>query len=219
MSSLSRAFSPLDLPTLPRGAALGDEVYRLLGEAILDGRLQPGERVRDQEVAQQLGISRTPVREAIQRLERAGLIEVSPHRFTRVTVVNEKVLSDSFEFVGYMMGCVARLVCDRGTDQDIDRAIASIETIIDASRRDDYPGIVEASGTFFNELTAAATNAAIHRVMEESEFAIKRNFREYHPAVTDPAERTALYVTFRDALANRDGEAADTTLRRIHRLP
>src|SRR6478752_2512141 len=72
-------FSPLD----PRGTVLGDEVFARLGEAILDGQLAPGERLRDHELAQRLGVSRTPVREALQRLERTGLVEVSPNRYTR----------------------------------------------------------------------------------------------------------------------------------------
>ena len=77
---MTAPFTPLD----PRGAVLGDEVYARLGEAILDGRLAPGERLRDHELAERLGVSRTPVREALQRLERIGLVEVSPNRYTRV---------------------------------------------------------------------------------------------------------------------------------------
>ena len=67
-------------PLVPRGTVLGDEVYARLGEAILDGSLAPGERLRDHDLAEWLGVSRTPVREALQRLERVGLVEVSPHR-------------------------------------------------------------------------------------------------------------------------------------------
>ena len=61
---MTTPFAPLE----PTGAVLGDEVYALLGEAILDGRLSAGERLRDQELAERLGVSRTPVREALQRL-------------------------------------------------------------------------------------------------------------------------------------------------------
>ena len=78
---MTKPFGPLE----PRGAVLGDEVYALLGEAILDGRLPAGERLRDQELAERLGVSRTPVREALQRLERTGLVEVAPNRYTRVS--------------------------------------------------------------------------------------------------------------------------------------
>ena len=79
-------------------------MYARLGEAILDGSLAPGERLRDHELAERLGVSRTPVREALQRLERTGLVEVAPNRYTRVTTPNDKVQADVFEFVGVPHG-------------------------------------------------------------------------------------------------------------------
>ena len=105
MPVMTTPFAPLE----PRGAVLGDEVYALLGEAILDGRLAPGERLRDQELAERSGVSRTPVREALQRLERTGLVEVSPNRYTRVSAPSDKVQADTHEFFVYLMGNAVRI--------------------------------------------------------------------------------------------------------------
>jgi DNA-binding GntR family transcriptional regulator len=74
---------PNSAPKLNR-PAVKDEVYAALLEWIVDGTLGPGERVRDKELAEALGVSRTPVREALQRLEDAGLVETSASRWTRV---------------------------------------------------------------------------------------------------------------------------------------
>lgn len=63
---------------------LGDVVTRQVREAILEGRLKPGIRIRQQELAQQFGVSRIPVREALRRLESEGLITVVPHSGARV---------------------------------------------------------------------------------------------------------------------------------------
>ena len=119
-------FTPLD----PRGTVLGDEVYSRLGEAILDGTLAPGERLRDQELAERLGVSRTPVREALQRLERTGLVEVAPNRYTRVTTPNDKVQADVYELVVYLMGIALRMSLSRCSDEVL------ADALIDA-RRDD----------------------------------------------------------------------------------
>lgn len=73
-------------PNVPIGAAerLSDKVVLQLTDAILDGVLQPGEPIRDDEVANWLGVSRTPVREAISQLARLGLIELRPNRSPQV---------------------------------------------------------------------------------------------------------------------------------------
>ncbi len=83
---MSPKLSPIDHSDLTSGVSLSDEVYARIGAAILDGTLAPGERLRDVDIATQLGISRTPVREALQRLERFGLVEVAVGRYTRVSV-------------------------------------------------------------------------------------------------------------------------------------
>src|SRR4051794_41863305 len=64
---------------------LRDRAYHALRDAIVDGTLAPGERLRDAELTRWLGLSRTPVREALARLELDGLVETPPPRVTRVT--------------------------------------------------------------------------------------------------------------------------------------
>ena len=59
---------------------LRDRAYTTIRDAIVDGTLQPGERLRDQELTEWLGLSRTPVREALSRLEQDGLVETEPAR-------------------------------------------------------------------------------------------------------------------------------------------
>ena len=61
-----------------------EEAYRELRRLIVDGQLEPGEKVRDREIAGWLGVSRMPVREAITRLADEGLVEMAANRFTRV---------------------------------------------------------------------------------------------------------------------------------------
>ena len=67
---------------------VGDSVYQELLSAIYDGRLEPGQRLNDIALADELGISRTPVREAIQKLRAIGVVESEPNRFTRVAIVS-----------------------------------------------------------------------------------------------------------------------------------
>jgi DNA-binding GntR family transcriptional regulator len=209
---MSTPFAPLE----PRGAVLGDEVYALLGEAILDGRLSAGERLRDQELAEWLGVSRTPVREALQRLERAGLVEVAPNRYTRVSVPNERVHADTHEFFIYLMGSALRIALQRATDDELAHALGHADAIVAASRADDHAAIMSASSRFFEHAIDDTDNVAFIRVMREAEIAIRRNLAGWHPFVECPVQRTAAYVEFRDAVAQRDGARAESLLRDLH---
>jgi len=205
-------FTPLD----PRGTVLGDEVYSRLGEAILDGTLAPGERLRDHELAERLGVSRTPVREALQRLELTGIVEVAPNRYTRVTAPNDKVQADVFEFVVHLMGSTVRMAVARCSDEELADALIDADAMVAASRADDNAALADASHAFFAKMTRASGNLAIIRVMREAEIAIRRTLPKWHPFIECPIGRTAAYESFRDAVSDRDGDRAETGLRTIH---
>ncbi|MCR2808281.1 MULTISPECIES: GntR family transcriptional regulator [unclassified Microbacterium] len=205
-------------PLEPQGSVLGDEVYSLLGEAILDGRLSAGERLRDQELAGQLGVSRTPVREALQRLERTGLVEVFPNRYTRVSVPGERTHADTNEFFVYMMGNALLLALRRCSDEALAHSLEHADAIIAASRIDDHDGIMAATSRFLERIIADSENVVFLRVMREAELAIRRNLAGWHPFVQCPIQRTERYVEFRDAVASRDGIRAEAILRDLHGL-
>src|SRR4051794_28317614 len=78
---------------------LRDAAYVRLRDAILDGTLAPGEQLRDAELVAWLGLSRTPIREALARLEQQGLVESAPNRWTRVAPIDRDDARDAFEVV------------------------------------------------------------------------------------------------------------------------
>jgi DNA-binding GntR family transcriptional regulator len=204
------------VPLEPSGAVLGDEVYARLGEAILDGRLAPGERLRDQELAEWLGVSRPPVREALQRLVRAGLVEVSPHRYTRVSQPNQQ--NDTIELVAYNMGLAVRMACRHGDDDAIALALERLDEVITTSRADDPVALADASHAFFSVVTHASGNYALLKFVREYEIAIRRDMVGWLPFIECPLGRTAAYERFREAFEARDADMAESILRGIHGL-
>ncbi|MFC8681785.1 GntR family transcriptional regulator [Microbacterium ureisolvens] len=204
------------VPLEPRGAVLGDEVYARLGEAILDGRLAPGARLRDQELAEWLGVSRTPVREALQRLERTGLVEVSPHRYTRVSYPNQQ--NDTIELVAYNMGLAVRMASQRADEEGIALALERLDDVIAASRTNDAAALATASHAFFAVVTRASGNFALLKFIREYEIAIRRDMVGWRPFIECPIGRTAAYEQFRQAFAARDGDLAEKLVRDIHGL-
>lgn len=72
------------------GMSVGNIAYNVLKEEIMSGRLKPGERIPEQKLAQQLGLSRTPVKEALTQLAAEGVVEMIPNKFSRVAVYGEE---------------------------------------------------------------------------------------------------------------------------------
>src|SRR3954471_18466240 len=99
---------------------LRDRAYTTIRDAIVDGTLRPGERLRDQELTEWLGLSRTPVREALGRLEQEGLVEPEPQRFTRVAPLDRRAARDAFPIVAAIHALAAELGVQRLTGADLE---------------------------------------------------------------------------------------------------
>ncbi|GAA5034651.1 GntR family transcriptional regulator [Microbacterium fluvii] len=209
---MSAPFSPLE----PTGTVLGDEVYERIAAAILDGTLPPGQRLRDHDLASMLGVSRTPVREALQRLARSGLVEVAPHRYTRVRARSEKSRTDTHDFIVLFMGNVIGLALARASDEELDVLVEHAEAMVEASREGEIEALLSASSDFLSAGTRISRNQAFQLVLDEAEVAIRHNLEGWHPFIECPVTRTAGYVQLRDAIAARDCAAAEARVRELH---
>jgi DNA-binding GntR family transcriptional regulator len=109
---------------------LRDTVRRKIHEAIMDGTLEPGERLNDDELIAWLGVSRTPIREALSQLARAGLIEMAPNRYTRVTTPDPTQVVEAMQTLGVLFGGVVRLAVPRLTAATKKRILAALDTTI-----------------------------------------------------------------------------------------
>lgn len=87
---------------LPDRRLLRDDVYGHLRDAIIDGTLEPGEQLRDAELATWLGVSRTPIREALLRLGQTGLVVAQPGRSTTVSTISSRALREARDVVAAM---------------------------------------------------------------------------------------------------------------------
>ena len=122
-----------------------------------------GQRLRDQELAERLGVSRTPVREALQRLERTGLVEVAPNRYTRVSCRTSSVHADTHEFFVYLMGSALRIALQRCSDEVLD-ALRSIMRMRSSRHpaQTTTPRIMAASSRFFDHIVDDDRERRVH---------------------------------------------------------
>ncbi|BDG60985.1 GntR family transcriptional regulator [Caldinitratiruptor microaerophilus] len=119
---MSQNFTLPALALDPQSPVLArDAVYSVLRRAILDGSLPRGERLVERELAQKLGISRTPVREALQRLEVEGLAEKYPRRGLVVSGMSRQDILDIYEIRAALEGLVTAMAARRRTPADVER--------------------------------------------------------------------------------------------------
>src|SRR5699024_6215998 len=98
---------------------LRDVVFNTLRRAILKGELKPGERLMEIALAERLGVSRTPIREAIRKLELEGLVVMAPRKGAKVASITERDLNDVLEVRKGMEVLAVSLACERITKEEI----------------------------------------------------------------------------------------------------
>lgn len=156
---------PADKAALERDL-LRDRAYATLRDAIVDGTLAPGERLRDQELTEWLGLSRTPVREALNRLEQDGLVETAPQRFTRVAPLDRRAARDAFPIVAAIHALAAELGTPRLTTADLDAMRAANERFAAALHDQDVDAALAADDAFHAVLITASANGELSRTLD-----------------------------------------------------
>jgi DNA-binding GntR family transcriptional regulator len=137
---------------------LRELVFETLREAIASGRLKPGQRLMELQLAEDLGVSRTPVREAIRQLELEGLVVMVPRKGAYVAELSLRDMAEVFEMRAALDGLAAALAAERITEEEIDFLERCLLEISDAIARKDLKACIEADTTFHERLYRASRN-------------------------------------------------------------
>ena len=150
---------PIDFEvTMNEYLPLRDVVFNTLRRAILRGELKPGERLMEIQLANKLGVSRTPIREAIRKLELEGLVLMIPRKGAEVAEITEKNLRDVLEVRCALEELAVQLACDRINQEEIHElhaAAARFEQMFDS---DDITSIAQADEAFHDVIFQATEN-------------------------------------------------------------
>lgn len=157
---------PLDAPALDRSLLREDVFCRLRG-AIVDGALAPGEQLRDLELADWLGVSRTPVREALLRLADAGLVESRPGRYTSVSSLDLRAVREARDVVAAMHQLVVREAVSSLTRADLASMRAANRRFRTALRDGDIEAALRADDELHGVPVTVAANRAVASVLDQ----------------------------------------------------
>ena len=136
---------------------LRDVVFNTLRQAILKGELAPGERLMEIQLAQKLGVSRTPIREAIRKLELEGLVLMIPRRGAEVARISEKSLKDVLEVRLGLEELAVRIACQRITEEELEELEQAVKEFEEAMKRDDL-GALAAADVKVHEVIYGSTH-------------------------------------------------------------
>ena len=123
---------------------LRDVVFNTLREAILKGDLKPGERLMELQLASKLGVSRTPIREAIRMLEQEGLAVTMPRKGAEVAKMTLKDMEDVLEIREALDELAVRIACEKITDEQLKRLMDAKDLFETSTRTGDVKKIAEA---------------------------------------------------------------------------
>ncbi len=164
---------PLHAPRIER-KLIREEAYAALKDWIVDGILKPGEKLRDQDLAEKLGTSRTPVREALRRLEDEGLVETSLNRWTRVSSPGVGEAQRIYPILWTLEPLALLLAAPNLGTVDIDEMVKANADLQQALRKNDPLRASGADYDFHNAFVRRCDNPDLVRIIGDLKVKLRR---------------------------------------------
>lgn len=194
--------------TMDEFLPLRDVVFNTLRKAILTGELKPGERLMEIHLANRLGVSRTPIREAIRKLELEGLVIMIPRRGAEVAQITEKSLKDVLEVRRALDALCVELACDRIDEEATQQLKKACEEFERATETKDATTIAKADVELHDIIVRATGNQRLIQLINNLSEQMYRYRFEYikdenrHDNLID--EHRMIY----ESIVKRDKESA-----------
>jgi DNA-binding GntR family transcriptional regulator len=189
------------------------QIKDVILQRIVSGEYRPGARLVETRIAQELGVSQAPVREALRDLEQLGCIVHEPFRGCSVRAFSAEELLEAFPVRAALEALAARLAAERISEPELLRLAELLETMRDAARRGDAHDQSQANASFHATIVRAARNATLER-----QWSFLEPYSRTYLTVSQPGlDLRALsdrHVPILEALRARDGDAAADAMHR-----
>lgn len=162
----------LDYP-VEKPLTLRERIVDFIKDSVVSGRLKPGERVPEQEIAENLGISRTPIREAFRQLESEGFISVTPRKGAVVSPITDKDVNEFYAIKSLLEGFAAKTACTKLTQKDIKRLESLNSQMGRCAEKSDVKGFFKLDYQFHDIFLKACGNeklcAMVYQLVQQFE--------------------------------------------------
>ncbi|MGI6553908.1 MAG: GntR family transcriptional regulator [Bacillota bacterium] len=160
--------------TLENYKPLREIVFETLRGAIIDGTLKPGERLMEVQLAEDMGVSRTPVREAIRKLELEGLVLMIPRKGAYVSGISSKDIADVFEVRAALESLAAGLAAERITEQELEDLNRFMVEVTINAEIGDLEKVIKSDTDFHDQIYRASRNSRLVQIINNLRDRIQR---------------------------------------------
>ncbi|MDR3597652.1 GntR family transcriptional regulator [Clostridium sp.] len=202
---------PSDFLT-PSRLSAKERAFNQIQEWIIDGTLQPKEKLNDAELAQALGVSRTPVREALQLLNVQGFVEMQPGVATQVTTVNKDDISKILPPLAVLQALASELATPVIDNQSIDSLHDINIKFSKAIKEGDYYSALKLDEQFHKSIVDITQNPYINNTISMLQAHVRRLF--FHKSIILTADSVEEHEAILQAFECRDKEAASNIARK-----
>jgi len=192
---------------IPNSGNLSNSLFHQLRTDILQGKLKPGEKLTEQRVCKEYVVSRTPVREAFQKLENDGLIETIPNRGAFVVGVSDRDISDMYELRRAYEELAVRWAIERITDEEFEQLKEAYEFMEFYTMKKDIPKMLNINMQFHQIIYNAAHNRMLLHTLPNFQVYTKQRRGEKTYADNYLEEVLAEHQEIFQAFVDRDAEA------------
>ncbi len=206
MNEFGRDFEKEYLP-------LRDVVFHTLRQSILTGELKPGERLMEIHLADKLGVSRTPIREAIRKLELEGLVTMIPRRGAEVAQITEKSLKDVLEVRRALDALAVELACDRIGREKLEELKEALDNFEAETRKGDANQVARADVKFHDIILEAAGNDKLVQMISNLSQQMYRYRLEYVKDESHYGQLIREHRQIYEAIRGRDKESGAAAMK------
>ena len=197
-------------------------VYEELKMQILKGSIIPGTRMMEVELAEEMGVSRTPIREAIRKLEKEGLVTIEPRRGAYASMISTEDMVEILEVRQDLEGLAAYFAADRMSDEQMEELRKVSASYDDAVRRGNMEDMIRHDTRFHHVIVESCRNKILVQMIEQLQELVLRfryiyydNFRR---AENMPEEHAAIVAAIAEGNADKARAAADIHIERLKEL-
>lgn len=197
---------------LKKHQTLREQIVSSLRESIIKGELTPGQKLTEPELAERLGISRTPIREAFRQLESEGFLTVMPRRGAVVSKITRKEIEDFYELKSLLEGYAARMGAEKITDKGIEKLRRINEQLSELAEKGDVEAFFHKNDEFHNTFISYCGN---EKLLEFREHLVQRFMRFRLGALSVPGrlmDSVRQHRTIIRALERKDGRLAEAVV-------
>ncbi len=187
---------------------LRDVIFDTLREAIIVGELKPGERLMEVKLAQKMGVSRTPVREAIRKLELEGLVEMLPRKGAHIADLSIKDIMDVLEVRATLDGLASSLSASRISDDEIKELKHVHSQFVNYVEKENLQGSIKKDVEFHDIIYRSSRNDKLIQISNNLREQIQRFRVIYIKDYSSTRELIKEHIEIIDAITARDSAAA-----------